>query len=473
VNGLLSPLLLATLVPLAACGRSQAKVIDQDTSRPDVLLIVVDTLRPDRLEPYGCERPTSPTIQSLAQRGVVFEDVTAQGSWTKPSMVSFLQGRYLTTYRDIPLEDSPTMAELFRAAGYRTLAVVGNRLLSDREDFDRGFEGFYNSGASEAEHSSQGEDLMQAGRELLAQAYAPEEDGSRPPVFTWFHFMEPHSPYRRHPEFEEELPTDREMLGERRARYREIMGEDAPTKTWMRIARSLAAYDQEVRKADYWIDVLLGEVDRLGDLDNTIVVIASDHGEGLWQQASPPTERPTDLVSPQTVLHGGHGKMVSINLVATPLILSGPGIPEGVRVGEPVTNLDLFPTLLALCAQDVPEVLDGRDLRAAMHGAPLANEAVYTRVQKERAVRDPDSSWRLVVPSEGYEGEREVRLHDVAADPRETSNAAQTHPDILRRLQAVLEGMEAQHASETSLGRVRSKQEQADMAALGYAGDDG
>ena len=89
----------------------------QETSRPDVFLIVVDTLRADRLQPYGCERPTSPTLQALAERGVVFEDVTAQGSWTKPSMVSLLQGHYLTAYRDILLEDSPTMAEQFRKSG--------------------------------------------------------------------------------------------------------------------------------------------------------------------------------------------------------------------------------------------------------------------------------------------------------------------------------------------------------------------
>ena len=469
----LTPLLLATLVPLTACGRSQAKVSDQDTPRPDVLLIVVDTLRPDRLEPYGCERPTSPTLQALAQRGVVFEDVTAQGSWTKPSMVSLLQGRYLTTYRDIPLEDSPTMAEAFRAAGYRTLGVVGNRLLNEQEQFDRGFEGFYNSGQTDSEHSSQGEDVLGVGRGLLEQVYAPEEDGSRPPVFSWFHFMEPHSPYKRHPEFEEELPTDPEMLGQRRARYREIMGEDAPAKAWMRMARQLAAYDQEVRKADAWIDVLLGEVERLGDLDNTIVAIASDHGEGLWQQASPPAERPTDRLGPQTVLHGGHGKMVSLNIVSTPLILSGPGIPEGARVAEPVTNLDLFPTLLTLCGEDVPEVLDGRDLRAAMRGAPLSTGPVYTRVQKERAVREPGSTWRLVVPTEGFEGEREVRLHDTVADPLELSNAAESNPELLQRLRSMLETLESEYATETSLGRVRSKRELRDMAALGYTGDDG
>jgi len=470
---------LAALLAVGACGRPQAQVMAQETSRPDVFLIVVDTLRADRLQPYGCERPTSPTLQALAERGVVFEDVTAQGSWTKPSMVSLLQGHYLTAYRDILLEDSPTMAEQFRNEGYRTLALVANGLLNEKTDFDRGFERFHNVAQKDGKQSGNGREVLDRGTELLEQAYAREEDGTRPPVFAWFHFMEPHAPYERYPEYEAELPTDASMLGGRRERYRGLTGRDLGVGVWMKIAGDLAAYDQEVREADSLIEELLGEVDRLGDLDNTLIAVASDHGEGLWQHGAPPEDRTpladgTQRMAPGRVLHGGHGKMLSVNLIATPLLLQGPGVPQGARISEPVANIDIFPTLLHLVGHQVPEHLDGRSLVAAMYGSagPEA-EPVYTRVQKERAIRDPDSSWRLVLPTEGYEDLREVRLHDVSSDPLETVNAAQTHPEVLARLEGLLEEFEARFPTETSFGRVRSEQERNDMAALGYTGDDG
>lgn len=476
MNRFSPPLLFAALLPIAACGRHEVQAQTPEAPRPDVLLIVVDTLRADRLEPYGCERPTSPTLQAMAERGVVFEDVTAQGSWTKPSMVSLLQGRYLTSYRDIPLEDSPTLAEQFQAAGYRTLALVGNGLLNEEGSFDRGFDRFYNSPQSQEKDSKQGESLLRRGSLMLRTAYTFEGDGPRAPVFAWFHFMEPHAPYRRYPEFEAELPTDTSILGGRRQRYRELSGRDVPVSAWMKIAGALAAYDQEVRKADSLIEKLLQEIDRLGDLDNTIVAVVSDHGEGLWQHPAPIEDLAggNKRLAPGRMLHGGHGKMLSVNLIATPMILLGPGIPQGSRVTEPVANLDLFPTLLDLAGQEIPEGLDGRSLVAAMNGSSThGGGAVYTRVLKERAIRDPGSSWRLVVPSEGYEDIRELRLHDVESDPLESINAAQAHPEVLTRLQGLLQEFEARFATPTSLGRERSEQEISDMAALGYTGDDG
>lgn len=476
MNRFSPPFLFAALLPIAACGRHEVQAHAPEAPRPDVLLIVVDTLRADRLEPYGCERPTSPTMQAMAERGVVFEDVTAQGSWTKPSMVSLLQGRYLTSYRDIPLEDSPTVAEQFQAAGYRTLALVGNGLLDEEGSFDRGFDRFYNSPQGHEMGSNRGEHLLSRGSEMLSQAYTFEGEGPRPPVFAWFHFMEPHAPYKRYPEFEADLPTDTSILGGRRQRYRDLSGRDVPVSAWMKIAGDLAAYDQEVRKADSLIEELLQVIDRVGDLDNTIVAVVSDHGEGLWQHPAPIEDLAQDnkRMAPGRLLHGGHGKMLSVNLIATPMILLGPGVPQGFRVAEPVANLDLFPTLLDLAGQGIPEALDGRSLVPTMGGSSTqAGGAVYTRVLKERAIRDPESNWRLVIPSEGYEDIRELRLHDVKSDPLESINAAQANPEVLTRLQGLLQEFEARFPTPTSLGRERSSKEISDMAALGYTGDDG
>ncbi|MDA1265597.1 MAG: sulfatase-like hydrolase/transferase [Planctomycetota bacterium] len=478
------PPLWVALLPILACGdplsTQHAEPAQAEGDRPDVVLFVVDTLRADRLEPYGCERPTSPTIDALARSGVVFEDVTAQGSWTKPSMVSMLQGRYLTSYRDIPLNDSPTLGEAFQDAGYRTLAIVGNSLLSKRDGFHRGFD-CYDVADREVD-----DDLERPGRRideiaanLLPQVFEAEGDGTRPPVFLWFHLMEPHAPYRSYPDLEDELPADAALLGDRRETFRRLTGSDARTQTWMRIAESLAAYDQEVRMADYWIEQLLQRVSEHGDWENTIVAIASDHGECLWQNELPEADRrqrpgaPARRPQPVTLLHSGHGKTLAMNLVSTPLILSGPGIPAGTRVADPVTNADLFPTLLDLCGVDVHEMVDGRSLTSTLEGRAPEEQLVYTRVLKERAVRDSDSSWRLVVPQEGWEQERAVQLYDIAADPVGHHNRAGDHPEIVARLRGLLDEVEKSHPTVTSLGRERSQVELLDMAALGYSGDDG
>lgn len=490
----LSRPLAAAALALVACDGSHPASPEDQEPRPDVVLAVVDTLRADRLEPYGYERPTSPHLARIASEGVVFEDVTAQGSWTKPSMVSLLQGRYLTDYRDIPLEDSPTLAEVFRGAGYRTLGVVGNALLSEEDGFARGFELYDHVRSSDRgrgqKPSRSGEELLAAAEELLPRAFEPEADGTRPPVLVWFHLMEPHAPYERYPEYEPELAAHVSILDGRREYFRRLTGRDPPLQDWTRLAQELAAYDQEVRAADHWIDRLLAEVGELGDLRNTLVAVVSDHGEGLWQRPRPPEARPSDQDgeearrlapaevqglgphTPDAHLFGRHGNVIDRNLVATPMILRGPGVPAGMRVDVPVSNVDLFPTLLDLCGVERPAELHGRSLVPVLSGEVPSEPTLYSRVLKEKAVREPEGRWRLVMPTEHGSGVREVRLHDLRADPLERVDLTEEHPDVVARLRSLLERIEERYPTASSLGRERSRAERQDLKALGYLGED-
>ena len=110
----------AALAVWASCSRSGRDL----EHRPDVYVVVIDTLRADRLGCYGYGRDTSPFLDKLAAEGTVFRDNTAQSSWTLPSMVSLFSGRYVTTYRDEFPEDAPTLAESFRASGNSSRYVV-------------------------------------------------------------------------------------------------------------------------------------------------------------------------------------------------------------------------------------------------------------------------------------------------------------------------------------------------------------
>jgi arylsulfatase A-like enzyme len=475
---LLSRFLVAALCLLTACGGSSVLAKTPDGERPDVVLVVVDTLRADRLQPYGCERPTSPFIAQLAQQGAVFEDVTAQGPWTKPSMVSMLQSRYLTGYRDTTLPGSPTMAEVFGAAGYRTAAVVGNLLLSPEGGFHRGFDLYDHHQAGDRaagqSPSRSGQEISDAAQPLLDQVFATDANGQRPPVFLWLHFMEPHWPYETHPEYAAELPVHAVVLSDRREYFERVTGETVDVRQWVNMARKLAAYDQEVRAADHWIEQLLTDVGALGDLNNTVVAVVADHGEGLWERFAPEDVRRSDTSRPEHLMFGGHGRVIDRNLVSTPMILRGPGVPPQVRVALPAANVDLFPTLLELCGIPAPPALDGRSLVGALHGERLSEHPMYSRVLKERSVRDLDSSYRLVVPTElGRDSQREVRLFDLASDPLERHDLAGDLPDVVERLEQLLEEVEQRYPIDTNQGRKRSAQELSNMAALGYTGADG
>ena len=108
--------------------------------QPDVLLLVIDTLRADHLGCYGYERPTSPVIDELAEGGALFKNNSSQAPWTLPSMSSMMTSRYFTAHRDFPDESTPTLVESFKAAGYHTIGITGNPLLEAEHGFGHSFD---------------------------------------------------------------------------------------------------------------------------------------------------------------------------------------------------------------------------------------------------------------------------------------------------------------------------------------------
>ena len=191
---------LGSALALGACGGPEP-VPTRAEAPPDVVMILVDTLRSDRLSCYGYPLPTSPRIDRLADEGVLFEDVSSQATWTLPSMVSILHGRYLTAYRDSLAPELPTLPELFSEAGYRTVGLVGNKGVSALGGFDRGFDAF----------DSQSRTMEGLEQALWEQLDAPGlgfawTDAGRPPLFLYLHPMDPHMPYVPHPELDASVP---------------------------------------------------------------------------------------------------------------------------------------------------------------------------------------------------------------------------------------------------------------------------
>lgn len=475
-----SPICTLLLVVAAGCGDGEEPVAQRP---PNVVVVVVDTLRADRLGAYGYGRDTSPVLDRLAREGALFADVTAQCSWTLPSMVSLFQGRYVTSYRDVYLEDAPTLAEVFRGAGYRTVGVVGNGLLSTAAGFDRGFEHYdarkapRPGGRSSA--ARRADELFEAARGPLLQALATEADGAAPPpLFAYLHFMDPHGPYANHDAYAAALPVAPDASGvdlsrqrtEYAAAFPDRATRPATAEIWLEMHRELARYDQEVRYADEYLGLVLELLEGAGALENTVVAVVSDHGEGLYGHRTPPGRSLPAKPGPHQYFFLEHGKVLYRELVGTPMILWGVGVPAGLRIEPSVENVDLYPSLLALAGVEPPPGLHGRSLTPALRGEELAVRSAHSAILEARSARRADG-WKLILPTEHGEG-RDAELYRLTDDPRELENLAEHRPEIVQELRGELDRWLEAHPTPTSLGRPKSQQTLEDMKELGYAGDE-
>jgi arylsulfatase A-like enzyme len=305
---------------------------------PDVILMVVDTLRADHLGAYGYGRATSPQIdRELAARGTLFERAYAPAPWTLPSIIALFTGRWpgeLLRGRDVGSfampKDVPSLAERMARRGYRTAAFVGNPTLNRERGFARGFERYYSPpGGLEAMRLS----AADVGERVLS--YLDEEHDPRP-LFLYVHWIDPHDPYAG-PEAAAARPNfnpgysgavDGEWPQGLSFGQRELP--DPPND----LRQLVALYDGEIAHVDEWIGKLVRALGARSPSRSTLFALTSDHGEELGD-------------------HGGwkHGHALYQEQIHVPLILRWDGkVTAGSRVAEPVSLIDLVPTVLAATA---------------------------------------------------------------------------------------------------------------------------
>jgi arylsulfatase A-like enzyme len=407
-----SPRLAASLIciGLTACAPEPLEPLPDR----DVVLIVIDTLRADRLGCYGHDRDTSPTLDGLAASGVRCADVTAQSSWTAPSMVSLMLSRRLAA-DFVRMPELPTLAERLADVGYRCVAFQDNILLAPGTGFDRGFESYE----------------VEAGPNQILPALGRDDPR---PLFAYFHFVDPHDPYAPLPKFDRFEP--RELDDAERARLSARLGQTAPelddpareaelARAQAVMAEERALYEGDVLQTDERVNFALSALLAQGRRNRALVIVAADHGECLYEQPEAPSlveaERRDDLLH---VMKRTHNSVLYQSLVGTPLIVSGPDIPAGVVLERPVSNLDIVPTILDWLGLPLDDDFDGQSLLPAMaaaaagaepepagDGLRFANTSVYT------SVTDADGI-KLMLPWEP-DGPDEPLLFDLGSDPRE------------------------------------------------------
>ncbi len=422
--GRMGRIALVGAVGILGCGSKPVPV-----SQPNIVLIVVDTLRADHVGSYGQSRPTSPSIDALAAGAIRFERAYSSAPWTKPSVASMFTGLQPSSHTVIHLErnlpeSAVTLAERLRDAGYATGAVVSHDLIGSAFGFDQGFSHFFEDQARGHRHVSTGAVTQQA-EDLLDTLRA-----ERAPFFLFVHYFDPHFAYLRHPEYG--------FAGERPRRIdwkRGIGGLRVldPPPDAAEIAYLESAYDEEIRYTDAGIGRLLDRLRARNLFDDALIVVTSDHGEEFYE-------------------HGwlGHTIGVTEELVRVPLVIRVPGgMGGGSVVKEPVSLVSLSATVLDIAGIAVPGGTFQADSLTHLWSVSEKHESppVFIEVDFEGQFMSALLSDRfkpkheLAVIRGGHKlvmNKRtgDVALYDVVRDPTEDHDIAAREPTLTAELLA-------------------------------------
>ncbi|MEM7309798.1 MAG: sulfatase [Planctomycetota bacterium] len=436
----------------AACGSGSG------AERPNVVLVLLDTLRPDHLELYGYPEATAPYLSALGDDSAVFLRAHSSSAWTPPSTATVFTGLYPTNHGMVhgfetpqwvqkqieagnPVEmeiatlpvDHDTLPQRLKAAGYATYGVTTNVHINQYFGFDRGFDWFEHH---EDEKAGVVAEMVLAKKEELL---AGEE-----PYFLYLHLNDVHKPY------EAQAPWYRGS---------EDHHEDV-----------IARYNSEISYVD---DVLARLHRELAWDDNTVVCFVSDHGEAFLE-------------------HGyyGHGSTIHSELNRVLFLVHGPGVAPG-RIELNVSLVDVAPTLLELAGVALTGSLDGLSLRHVLRGESRADaaESLETRwlfahrrglskndrLNLEELGKDHWSvvrgDWRLI--ENQIEGT--LALYHLPDDPFEQADVGDQHPDVREELLRLLRRFQEQGIREAG-SRVEVTMDEEllrELEKMGYVGGDG
>ncbi len=385
---------------------------------PDVVFISIDTLRTDRCSLYGSPHPTTPFLEELARTSVVFDAAYAASSWTPPSMASLFTGlpprahgvikgtiRNGKAFNQQVLDARfTTIAEAFQAAGYETIGVTSNAHLVRRTGFSQGFDRFRVMPWKDAQA------VNDAARELVA-ARPPGK-----PLLLWLHYFDPHGPYLPHAPWIDAYGADAEWLRRCAGVEQEALLNEALAANDSPLMRAAlwALYDSEIAYVDAELRRLFRD---LPVVASAVVAITSDHGETVMNRG-----------------WIGHGNSLYDEETRVPLLIRLPGSTSGRRISTPVSNTDLFGTLLDAAGLPRPPRVDRPSLLAPRTAeAPVLLE--LNRANKDQAAVRVGryKLYRRVAPRQTTE------LFDLVADPQERQNLATSNAAVRDRLTALLE----------------------------------
>ncbi|MBU0755531.1 MAG: sulfatase [Planctomycetes bacterium] len=503
----------ATLLPFG-CGRTDPP------SKPNIIVLLIDTLRKDQLGVYGSTKSLSPCFDRLARENVCFKNAIAPCSWTKPSVASLMTGLYPGTHGAIVFnarknrsatdgflmlsKKHETLAERMKAAGYRTAAFATNPHIIPGFNFDQGFDEFTQPAGDATEL------LTKAARWI-------ENHGEKGRFFLYLHLIDPHETYFPPESFRKKIvkqeplkqapfanlgyPTEIRLWLDQYENWRPATpGEPFRFDydlAWKNINRAFpeygkentleelksnlfldfkgmddprlleltnylrALYDGEVAYTDDSIDKFLRRIEQKGFLENTILVVAADHGETFFE-------------------HGrwGHRESVHAQEINIPLIfrIPTPNGPIRKTVVPPVSLVDVFPTLLDLVGMPVPRDLEGLSLVPLIEDADLSlylNRPVYSElIDGKINTASMVMQGLKVIRTRTADNEAEWLYYDIEADPLERQpldpeQAGVTAESLKQALVQSLKNRAFRYDADKE-DTALSKEELEEMRKLGY-----
>ncbi|MFT7465331.1 MAG: arylsulfatase A-like enzyme, partial [Pseudohongiellaceae bacterium] len=425
--------------PEAGSGAGSGAERPSMPERPNLLLVTLDTLRADRLGCYGYDQASTPVVDALAARGVLFEQAFTPAPMTLPAHTTMMTG-LLPPQHGARVNGEhrlgnglPTLAEQLSAVGYRTGAFIAAFVLDEKFGLARGFD-YYGDDLSAAYEQEVAESLSsyRPGATVVDDALQWLESGDlAAPLFAWVHLYDAHFPWHAHDVAD---------------------GQDAAKGT----------YDGEVSYADQQVGRLLSALSQRGSLDNTVVMIVADHGEGLGDHHEIE-----------------HGYLLNEEVLHVPWIIAGPGVVMGQRCPSLVSLEDLLPTALALL--DVPAdsgdgssvSMPGRSLLPALQGESVHSGISYAETDLPWTAYHWAPQRSLTTNEWKYVDTPQAELYDRTVDRSELVNLVDVRPQITQKMQARLAALEDQLGETLSEAALLTADEAESLAALGYVGSAG
>jgi arylsulfatase A-like enzyme/Flp pilus assembly protein TadD len=404
----------------------------------NLLLITLDTVRADSLNPYGQKRVTSPAIDRMAREGVLFEQVVSSAPNTLPSHASILTGRFPPSHGvranagyALP-DENETLAEVLKASGYRTAAEIAAPVLDAVTALDQGFDRYRDlaspgietirAEAQDAGGESFAVELTERSAQDVARQGIRFLDAHRTgPFFLWLHFFDAHHPYLPHPELGPQLADD--------------------------------PYLGEILFIDRQIEAVLKHLEDLGLRSRTLVVLVADHGEGRGD-------------------HGekSHAFLVYDSTVRVPLIFWGPeDLPRGLRIPTPVRTVDIAPTILDWIGAPVPSGIQGQSLAPLIRGEldDLALPAYGESLEIATTFGGAPLRFLRLGPWK-YIHQPEPALYDLSKDPGEQKDLAKSHPERVVALREEMARLLADMPGPRDAAVGVTPERAAELEALGY-----
>jgi arylsulfatase A-like enzyme/Flp pilus assembly protein TadD len=397
----------------------------------NVVLITLDTVRADHLHCYGDEKIKTPTIDGLARNGVLFEKAVAQTPLTEPSHASIFTGENPNVHhvRDtggFALQPSTlTMAAILHRRGWDTAGFIGATVLKKQLGFNQGFATYDDRMPENPDHSAYLRAASRPANITVDHAIRWMNAQSGKPFFVWVHFYDAHKPYSPPTQFRRQYPNN--------------------------------PYDAAIAFEDEELGRFLEAVKKKSPGGKTLVLVLSDHGEGLGQ-------------------HGedDHGIFLYDSTVRIAWIMAGPGVPAGVRVEQQAREIDALPTVLDLLGAKGLSTMQGTSMVLAFSGKTVSTtysyeETLYPKINMGWSeLRGVHTAHWMYIRAPRPE------LYDLDQDPGELNNVIASHPKEFRELEAQLKQLSqmGNNTTETVATKPMDQETLSQLRSLGYVGGD-